>query len=146
MNLVPWRANPPLTTFQREVNRLFEDFLGSRTEPVFGSDGGMWPNVNVSEDDKNVLVTAELPGVDKNDIHVDVHRDILTLSGEKREDKREDKHNIHRIECSYGRFHRQIRLPMEVESENTEAHMKDGVLSLRLPKAQASQRRQIDIT
>jgi HSP20 family protein len=104
-----------------------------------------YPQVNVSEDEKQVTVTAELPGMKSEDIDITVRQDNLILQGEKRfEDEQKDK-NFHRIECSYGSFYRTVPLPSEVDADKVKAKFKDGVLTVSLPKTASAQRKKIEI-
>lgn len=104
-----------------------------------------YPQVNVSEDENQVTVTAELPGMNSEDIEINIRQDNLILQGEKRfEDEEKDK-NFHRIECSYGSFYRTIPLPSEVDADKGKAKFKDGVLTVNMPKTAKAQRKKIEI-
>jgi HSP20 family protein len=105
------------------------------------------PRLDVSETDKGLEIVADLPGMDKKDINVSLEENLLTIKGEKKEEKeRKDKH-YHTIERRSGSFYRAIRLPVEVEKDKVEAAFKDGVLTLRLPKTKESKKKvaQIEI-
>ncbi|MFP4284232.1 MAG: Hsp20/alpha crystallin family protein [Desulfovermiculus sp.] len=104
-----------------------------------------YPQVNVSEDEKQVTVTAELPGMKSEDIDITIRQDHLILQGEKRfEDEEKDK-NFHRIECSYGSFYRTVPLPGEVDADKVKAKFKDGILTVNMPKTASTQHRKIEI-
>lgn len=158
-DLIPWKRSEreattrvemehPLRVFEREMNRLFDDFLSP-----FGSFG--WgderlvtfsPRVDVVENDKEVKISAELPGMEEKDINVSLARDALTISGEKREEKEDRGKNFYRMERSYGSFQRTIPLPCEVDSDRASATFKKGVLTITLPKtAEAQCRKKIPI-
>lgn len=138
MNLMPWKKqNPanvpaPITGFQQELNRLFNNF--------FADFGGGWdlqptfPAVSVRDAGDLVTVTAEVPGVDAEDIEVSADGNVLTIRGEKRMDKQEEQDNWTRVEHSYGSFLRRIDLPSAVDPDRAEASLEKGVLTLRLPK------------
>jgi HSP20 family protein len=101
----------------------------------------------VSETDNNLEIVADLPGMDKKDINVSLEENLLTIKGEKKEEReRKDKH-YHTIERRSGSFYRAIRLPIEVEKDKVEAAFKDGVLTLRLPKSKEAKKKvaQIEI-
>ncbi len=105
------------------------------------------PRLDVSETDNGLEIVADLPGMDKKDINVSLEENLLTIKGEKKEEKeRKDKH-YHTIERRSGSFYRAIRLPVEVEKDKVEAAFKDGVLTLRLPKSKESTKKvaQIEI-
>lgn len=139
MNLMPWRRNAPsnFTTFQQEMNRIFEDFFapGARF-----SEFPVVPVIDIKEDDSTLMVTAELPGVDKEDVQIMVHDNVLTIKGEKRSEKREDKDNWHSVERSYGSFARRVLLPSDVDGDRAEATMDKGVLTLKLPKTHGTEK------
>lgn len=120
----------------KEMNRLFEDFLkGFALEPFGKRTGAAFePKVNVSEREKEIVVSAELPGMDDKDIDVSLRKNELTIQGEKKEEK-EEKESYHRMERSYGSFKKTLPLPCEVEDDKVEAQFKNGVLTITLPKA-----------
>jgi HSP20 family protein len=92
------------------------------------------PAVNVSETDKAYLIKADLPEVKRDDVKVTLDNGVLTLEGERRQEKREDKEKYHRVESSYGRFLRRFTLPDDADAERIEAQYKDGALSVSVPK------------
>jgi HSP20 family protein len=127
--------------FKTQVDSLFEDWFGRSMGGVLA------PRVDVAENDKFVMLTAELPGVNEKDIDVSLVGDQLTIKGEKRsehEDKKEmEGHVVHRIERAYGSFQRTITVPYEINPDQVSAHFKDGVLKIMLPKpADAASRKQ----
>lgn len=130
-----------------ELDKLFEDFFGSQV--VRGGDGataGVWtPAVNVREDVNNYYVEAELPGMLREDIQVEVENNVLSLKGERRFEKKEEAESYHFIERSYGSFYRSFALPKNVDSENIGAEYKDGVLHITLPKREEVKPRQVSI-
>jgi HSP20 family protein len=118
--------------FKTQVDSLFEDWFGR-------SIGGMLaPRVDVAEDQRNVTLTAELPGVKESDIDVSLKGDQLTIKGEKRSEHDEKKevegHTVHRVERSYGAFRRTLTVPYEVDPDQVSAQFHDGVLTITLPK------------
>jgi HSP20 family protein len=145
------READPLAAFQRQMNRLFEDFFGqSALQPFTGWDRWMeefTPRVDISENDKEITVTAELPGIDEKDIQVSIQDDLLTLRGEKKSEHEEKDSQHYLMERSYGTFSRVIPLPAEVDDSKAEAVFKNGVLKIRLPKtsAESSKTKRIEI-
>lgn len=147
--LIPWRRasslrTDPLSTmtaFQREMNRMFEDFWGdggrAMTEPTEGA-GIFMPSVEVSETDKEVVVSAEIPGMTEKDIDVSMSPDRaqLTISGEKKLEKKREEENFYQCERTYGAFRRTVALPSMVKDESVDATYKNGVLEIRLQKAE----------
>jgi HSP20 family protein len=126
----------PFMTFRREIDRMFDHFFDARWQP-FGS-GGLMPAIDVEETDKEVVVTAELPGVTEKDIHVDLTGDMLTIKGEKKTEQESD--NGRRKERRYGAFERSIQLPFEVKDGDVDAKFSNGVLTIRAPKPADLQR------
>lgn len=132
----------PFLSLHREVNRLFDDVFRSFDSrlPAFGSLSSFsaaWPNVEISETDKEIKMNAEVPGLEEKDIEVLLDDGVLTLKGEKRsETEDKDKQFSERF---YGRFERRIPLGVEVEEDKIDARFKNGVLSIVLPKSAKAQ-------
>ena len=103
------------------------------------------PRVDVVESEDAVTVTAELPGVKPEEVELTVEGDMLTLRGEKREEKEQKEKNYHRVERRYGSFTRSIHLPSSVDAEKVSAHAKDGVLTIEIPKREDAKPRKIQI-
>jgi HSP20 family protein len=101
------------------------------------------PAVDLSEDEKSYLVSAELPGVRREDVTVELHEDVLTIRGEKRSEREEKKDRSHWVERSYGSFSRSFTLPPNAVADELKASFKDGVLSIEIPKKEAVKARQI---
>ena len=153
-DLIPWnRGNnqrpmiyrgddmDPFLSLHRNVNRLFDEvFRGFDTPSVFGQmmpNNGVWPSVEFSETDKEIRVTAEVPGLEEKDIEVLLEDGVLTLRGEKKSET-EDK-NRQFSERYYGRFERRLALGREVEENKVAATFKNGVLTVTLPKTEKAQ-------
>ncbi|MET0365306.1 MAG: Hsp20/alpha crystallin family protein [Sphingobium sp.] len=124
----------PLLSLHREVNRLFDDvFRGSGAPSWVGFDRSFaWPNLELGETDKEVRITAELPGLDEKDVDVMLDEGVLTLRGEKKAEV-EDKDRSY-TERGYGRFERRIGLPHGIERDKANATFRNGVLTITLPK------------
>jgi HSP20 family protein len=125
------------TNLRREIERLFDHFLepGWLQMPVWGA----WePKVDVSETKDALIVKAEVPGVDQKDIGLSLQEGVLTIKGEREEEKEEKDKRYHRVERSYGAFARTVRLPAAVDSGKVSATFKDGVLTVTLPKTAAA--------
>ncbi len=142
--LTPWKPARELSTLRREMDRLFEDFMGEKGG--FLPEAGNWvPAVDVSETEDNILVKAEIPGMDSKDIDVTVQGDILLIKGEKKEEKETKEENFHRIERRRGTFARSIRIPVPVDADNITAKYDKGVLTVTLPKKEESKAKQITV-
>lgn len=135
----------PLSSFRREMDRLFEDFFGGF--PLLrGAEALLThPAVDVAEDDKQLEVHVELPGVDPKEVSVTAEDNVLTIKGEKKVERESKEHRWHIVERSYGSFTRSIALPASVDAQKTKAAYKDGVLTIVLPKRPEEQARKIEI-
>ena len=120
-----------------EMSRLLEQGAGER--------GTMRPEVDIFEEKDAIVVKAELPGVDAKDVDVTVEDGLLTISGQRRMEHKDEREGYHRVECSYGSFSRSFSLPDNVEADKIDASIDNGVLKLRLPKRASSQPRRIAI-
>ena len=134
----------PFRGFQREMNRLFDDFLNDVPLALRPGErglaaGGFNPRVDVSETDKEVRVSAEMPGMDEKDITVEMDDAAITIRGEKKEEKEEKGKNWYTREQSYGAFHRIVPLPTSVDGEKANAKFKNGVLTITVPKREEEQ-------
>jgi HSP20 family protein len=133
-----WMATPNLRLF----DRFFDDFGFS--EMV---EEKQWiPTVDFSETDDHVIVRAEVPGMDKNDINITMSDGILTIQGEKKQEKEEEKENYRFVERRYGSFSRSLRIPNGVDADKIEASYKEGVLRVAIPKTESEKSRKIEIT
>ena len=125
----------PFSLLRREMDSLFDNFFrGFDLEPFESRMGAFSPKVDVTENDKEIKISAELPGMEEKDIDVSLQKDMLTIKGEKKEEKEDKGKDYYRMERSYGSFSRTIPLPVEVETDKVEAKFKKGVLSITLPK------------
>ncbi|MEN6620130.1 MAG: Hsp20/alpha crystallin family protein [Smithella sp.] len=129
----------PFYSLQHQINNLFDDFFsGFEVAPrglTAGGFGAFIPSVDVKENEKDIIIQAELPGVDEKDISVTVTRDSVTIKGEKKEEKEDKEKNYYYVERSYGSFHRVIPLAEEADSDNARASFKNGVLNISIPKS-----------
>ena len=145
MAITRWRPFRDVVSVQDEMSRLFEDVFGQRPARVEWTDGVWNPSVDVTEDKDSVVVKAEMPGLNKDDIKISVQDSILTLKGEKKQEKEEKEIDYHRIERSYGSFCRSFQLPTTVRADKIKANYKDGVLSIILPKTEEVKPKEIPI-
>ena len=146
MELVRWNPRRDLFNWPLRTNRVFEGFFHPA---LFNEEGvSVWnwhPVVDIYENDDNIVITAELPGVDKKDISVDVNGRILTLKGERSADNEVKEDNYYRKERSYGKFERSFTLPADVDPDKVKADFKDGILKLDIPKPEAHKPKQITV-
>jgi len=145
-SLVPWRRRQELTGLRRDMDRLFERFFEDWPVRFRPTDAHWAPFVDVSETAKEVIVKAELPGMDPKDIDVAVNGNVLSLRGERKKKEQEEKgENFYRVERRYGAFTRSIRLPAEVDGNKVKATYKDGVLNVSLPKTKETSTTKIEV-
>lgn len=145
--LIPWRAGDNfLDQMRSEMDDVFQRFFGLPVESKSNGESSVWaPRVDVSETDKAYLVKADLPGVDPKDVEINVRDGILTVRGEKKEQKEEKHKNYHRVERFVGQFFRSIPLPMGVDEENVQASTTKGVLTVTIPKKPEAQPKKIAV-
>jgi HSP20 family protein len=129
-------SSDALTTLQREVNRVFEQMFGGAAS---ASASGFAPSIEMKETEQGIVITAELPGIEEKNVEVVLEGDLLTLSGEKRQEKTEEKAGIHLSERSYGHFRRSIRLPWAAEPAKAHAAFDRGILTVTLPRPPEAQ-------
>ncbi len=133
-----------LSTMQQEMNRMFEDFFGEQRSRL---DEGTWlPAVDMSEDESEFVVHAELPGMSKDDIDINIEDNCLILSGEKEQEKKGEGENYHSMERSYGKFKRSFTLPTGIKADDVQATFQDGVLKVHLPKAEEAKPKKISVS
>ena len=146
MDLVRWNSWPEIRRFRERFNRLANEvgFPADWSEDNLTMSS--WnPAVDVYESNGNIVLKAELPGVDKKDIKVDVKGRVLTLRGERSGNKEVKEENFYRKESFSGTFQRVFTLPMEVESEKIKAEYKDGILKIEVPKPEAEKPKEVAI-
>jgi len=135
-----------LTGIQDRMNQIFEDALSRSRGRDEGMRTGMWtPAVDIYEKNDFVVVKAELPGVEKDQISVEVKDGILTLRGERKLERDVKEESYHRIERAYGSFLRSFSLPVSVDQDKVKAKFKDGVLEVELPKKEKAKPKQIKV-
>jgi HSP20 family protein len=127
----------------RELSRLFSDMPAeSGRDDVLGA----WaPRVDILEKEDALVLRAELPGIEKDDLDVRVEDGVLILEGERKREREEGQHNVYRRERLYGRFARSFRLPTTVDASKVAATYKDGVLEVSVPKLEAAKPRKVEI-
>jgi len=135
-----------LTSIQERMNQIFEDALSRSRGRDEGLRTGMWtPAVDIYERNDAVVVKAELPGVEKEQISVEVKDGILTLRGERKFERDVKEESYHRIERSYGTFLRSFSLPVSVDQDKVKAAFRDGVLEVELPKKEQAKPKQVRV-
>jgi HSP20 family protein len=145
MAVVRWDPFRDLNMLQDRMNRLFDD-TGRTWRPDEPAATTTWsPAVDIFETEGEIVVKAELPGMERNDIAVNLEKNVLSVKGERRFTKETKDDNYHRIERSYGTFSRAFSIPTTVDEEKIKADYKDGVLKIVLPKKEQAKPKQIRI-
>lgn len=143
MVLVRWRPFRDLINVQNEIDRAFDEFFGRSASEV---DGGLWsPAVDMSEDNDNVYVSVEVPGMTKDSVKITLQDNLLTIRGEKKQETEQKGKNYHRMERSYGSFTRSFSLPTAIQADKIKASYKDGLLNITLPKAEEVKSKEIPV-
>lgn len=145
------RVGDPFVDLRNQIDRVFDTFLSgfgpvtSALSPFMGSMGRslmgrseMSPQVDVSETDEALVITADLPGMEEKDVDITLANGVLTLKGEKKDEREEKEPNYHLMERSYGSFSRSFRLPETVDQDKCQATFDKGVLKISLPKAESA--------
>jgi HSP20 family protein len=151
MSLLPRRRGPeergPLAGLQHEMNRLFEDFFsgGGPLRSLFTDGDTFLPAVDIRETNDKIVIDAELPGLNPQDVTIRVEGERLVLSGERRQEKKEQNESYARVERSYGRFERQLQLPPGVDPEKVDATFKNGVLTIEIAKKEEAKPKTIEV-
>ena len=154
MNLIPWRSrgrdayNPfyEMESLQNEMNKLFDFSLGRWGDRQYGLlDSGWSPAIDIYDSKDNLMIKADIPGMDKKDIDITIQGDTLVLKGEKKTDNEVKEKGYVKTERFYGSFNRAVRLPAEVDSTKVKATYKEGVLELVLPKKEEAKPKQINV-
>jgi len=146
MTLVRWDPVRELDTFQTDMNRLFDSFFGRREGGGNGSYGRRWiPAMDLVETDDALVLRADLPGLDRDDIEIEVKDNVLTVSGERKADHEEKGEGFYRVERAFGRFSRSLDLPRGIDASGVKADFEQGVLEVRIPKPEERKPTKVEI-
>jgi HSP20 family protein len=154
-SLLPTRGNGNLarpelnvfTSLHREVDRLFAEFTRGFSTSGTPASSNLVPSIDVSESDREIEITAEMPGLERKDVEVSLEDNILTIRGEKKieEEKQDEKKNRHLVERSYGVFYRMLELPPGIDPSTVQATMSKGVLKIKVPKPAQTEVKKIEV-
>lgn len=140
------RTFNPFLSLQREIEDVFNNFTeGWPTLKMTGITGDMVPSTDVTENDKEIQITAELPGLEEKDVQINLADNVLTITGEKKADKEEKDKDYRLVERSYGSFARSIELPEGVNPDAIQASIAKGVLTVTVPKPAPAQVKKIQV-
>ena len=137
------RETNPFIFLQHEIDRLFDGF--SRNFPSLAATTATLPSMDLSETDKVIEITVELPGLEKKDVELNITDNLLTIRGEKKSEREEKNKDYHLVERSFGSFARSVELPAGVKPEDITAEIAKGVLKVTVQKPAPRQSKQIDI-
>jgi HSP20 family protein len=150
--VTPWRPFTDLTRWDRDMDRVMEDFFGRRASPWWpgrwfrGEELGMRaPAVDLFEEKDDIVVKAELPGMDKDNIEVNLTDSTLMIKGEKKKEEEVKEENYYRSERTYGSFVRNVELPKAVHADKVKATFKNGILEVRIPKTEEAKAKEIKV-
>lgn len=143
-SLVP--VSPEMLDIQRGINKIFDNFFrGGLFEDDEMVQSAWTPSVDIAEKNDSYSVKVELPGVKKDDVKITLQDNVLTIRGEKKQEKESNDQNYHRVERSYGMFQRSFTLPTSVKADKIDAEYRDGILAISLPKAEEAKPKQIEV-
>lgn len=146
MNTMRWEPFMDLLSLQEKMNKLFEETVSPHAGKGAEIPTGTWyPAVDILENDKEIIIKAELPGIDLSDVNLEITDNLLTMKGERQFEGDRKKENYHRVERSYGGFHRSFTLPGTVDQSKINARLKDGILVVTLPKVETLKPKQIHV-
>ena len=141
-----WDPFREFSTLQDRMNRLFRESYGPEGRDESLTTSQFAPPVDVYEDEHNVVLKVEVPGIDEKDIDVRVENNVLTIRGERPFEQKVERENYHRLERSYGTFSRSFALPTTIDADKIHAEYRDGVLNLTLPKSEKAKPKRIQIS
>lgn len=146
LDLIRWNPLKEMVSLRERMNRLFEDSLFRSDRRNDETEMGVWlPAVDVFEKEDQLVIKAELPGMDKKDISLDFKDGVLTLSGVRKSENEVKEDNFYRREMSYGRFIRSFNLPADSDTEKIKAEFQNGLLTIEVPKPERHQPKQIKV-
>ncbi|MGF1479025.1 MAG: Hsp20/alpha crystallin family protein [Cyanophyceae cyanobacterium] len=146
MALVRWQPFQELSHLRQQMDRLFGELMSDRNWESLSGNGNIWaPAIEIQETDQNIVVKAEIPGVEAQDLDVQVAPEEVSIAGEHREEKQTEEGGVFRSEFNYGQFQRRIPLPVPVQQEQVKSEFKNGILTLTLPKIEDAQRKVVKI-
>ncbi len=150
--LIPSRPFSEMTGWQRDIERMFDDFFWKRVSPLWSE--RWWPSreigfsvppIDLYEKKDEIIAKVELPGLEKDEVQVNITDNLLTIKGEKKREEEIEEEDYYRAERSYGSFSRSVDLPKEVQVEKARASFKNGILEVRLPKSDEAKKKETKV-
>ena len=144
-NLIRFSPSTEFRRLQREIDRIFDGYWPTRENG--DTEAAVWsPRIDLSETEDAYVVRVDVPGVSKDDLEINFHDGTLSVSGNRKSFEKEEQENYLRVERAFGHFYRSFALPASVISDNISANYEDGVLTVRVPKAEESRPRRIQVS
>ena len=145
MAIIRWDPFRDLVTLREKMNRLFEDAVTSRSEEKDLVTSSWAPAVDIYEDENELVLTAEVPGIEEKDIEIKLEDNTLSIHGERKMEKETKEENYHRLERAYGSFYRTFTLPNYIDQEKIQAQHENGILKITMPKRPELKTRKVKI-
>jgi HSP20 family protein len=147
MSLVRWQPMKEIENLRRQMDRLFDEWMiPERDFPLLTHGDRTWaPAIEMQETETDVILKAEIPGMEAKELTVEVSEDSVLISGERQQEKRTEEKGFFRSEFHYGRFERSMHLPVSVKNTEVKSEFKDGVLTLTLPKSEEARRKVVKV-
>jgi HSP20 family protein len=147
MSIIRWQPFREIDTIRQQINHLLDEWMhGQGHESLFPKLNATWtPAVELTETDTDIILKAEVPGIEAKDLDVEVSTDVVAIAGEYQQEKQEQDKSFIRSEFRYGQFQRIVPLPVPVKNEQVKADFKNGVLTLTLPKVEAAKRNVVKV-
>lgn len=145
MKLVRWLPSTGLDRFDSEMESMFHSFFPTVFRGPGDSEINWMPKLNVKELDDRFEVNAEIPGMEKDQLSIEVQENLLTIRGEKKTEEKTENEKMHICEVNYGKFERSLRLPENVKIEDVDAEYKNGVLRISIPKTEPAKPKEIKV-
>jgi HSP20 family protein len=145
MAIIRWDPFRDIVTLRDKMNRLFEDAVTARGEEKDMISSTWTPSVDIYETGNEIVLTAEVPGIDEKDIDIKIENNTLSIQGERKFEKETKEENYHRIERSYGSFFRSFTIPHNVDQDKIEAEHEGGVLRVVMPKKPESKPKKVKV-
>jgi HSP20 family protein len=145
MAIIRWDPFRDLVTLREKMNRLFEEAYSARGEERDLVSSSWTPSVDIYETENQLVLTAEVPGIEDNNIEIKIEDNTLTLKGDRKFEKETEEENYHRIERAYGSFYRSFSLPPHIDQDKIAAEHENGVLKITMPKKHESKPRSVKV-
>ncbi len=147
MSIIRWQPFREIDTIRQQINHLLDEWMhGQEHESLFPKLNATWtPAVELKETDTDIILKAEVPGIEAKDLDVEVSTDVVAIAGEYKQEKQEQDKGFLRTEFRYGQFQRIVPLPVSVKNDQVKAEFKNGVLTLTLPKVEAAKRNVVKV-